>query len=362
MRLISPALRHFIYPALAKSGYLRRRNGVGPTVVTYHGVLPAGYRMVDAVLDGNLVSTNTLRCQLQLLKSRYHVITPGQFLAWTEGQQQLPSRSVLLTCDDGPRSTLTDMLPVLQELELSCLFFVTGASLRESPCMLWHEEMLLMFLTATDACRLDLAEISVAAHPAGRQEKQLLWWDLVKKLSRYDESTRRKFVEKIRVQLGLPSNWSAAYTADLAACRRFLMLNGDELHSLTAAGMCVGAHTISHPMLSQSPEELSWNEISESRRGLESVLGERVWAMAYPFGDLASVTRRELEMAERAGYKCAFLNFGGGFGAQTARFAWPRVHVVGNISLPEFEAHVSGFYRWLREGLLGEQAVTGLGG
>ena len=68
MRLISPALRHFIYPALAKSGYLRRRNGVGPTVVTYHGVLPAGYRMVDAVLDGNLVSTNTLRCQLQLRK------------------------------------------------------------------------------------------------------------------------------------------------------------------------------------------------------------------------------------------------------------------------------------------------------
>ena len=98
------------------------------------------------------------------------------------------------------------------------------------------------------------------------------------------------------------------------------------------------------PMLSQSPEELSWNEISESRRELESALGEKVWAMAYPFGDPASVTRRELEMAERAGYKCAFLNFGGGFGAQTARFAWPRVHVMGNITLPEFEAHVSGFY------------------
>jgi peptidoglycan/xylan/chitin deacetylase (PgdA/CDA1 family) len=318
--------------------------------------------MVDVVLDGNLVSTNALRCQLQLLKSRYHVITPRQFLAWTEGQQQLPSRSVLLTCDDGPRSTLTDMLPVLQELELSCLFFVTGASLRESPRMLWHEEMHLMFLTATDACRLDLAEIGVAAHPAGRQEKHLLWWDLVKKLSRYDESSRREFVEQIRIQLGLPSNWSAAYTGDLASCRRFLMLNADELRSLTTAGMCVGAHTTSHPMLSQSPEELSWNEISESRRELESVLGEKVWAMAYPFGDLASVTRRELEMAERAGYKCAFLNFGGGFGAPTARFAWPRVHVTGNISLPEFEAHISGFYRWLRKGFLGEEAGTGSGG
>ena len=38
---------------------------------------------------------------------------------------------MLLTCDDGLQNTLTDMLPVLQELGLSCLFFVTGASLSE---------------------------------------------------------------------------------------------------------------------------------------------------------------------------------------------------------------------------------------
>jgi hypothetical protein len=64
---------------------------------------------------------------------------------------------------------------------------------------------------------------------------------------------------------------------------------------------------------------------------------------------LTSVTERELEMAERAGFTCAFLNIGGGFGAAMPRFALPRVHVTGAMNLGEFEAHVSGFYRSLRQ-------------
>ena len=76
-------------------------------------------------------------------------------------------------------------------------------------------------------------------------------------------------------------------------------------------------------------------------------------ALAYPFGDPASVTGREQEMAERAGFSCAFLNVGGGFGAPMPRYALPRVHVTGEMNLGEFEAHVSGFYRSLRERFLG---------
>ena len=54
-------------------------------------------------------------------------------------------------------------------------------------------------------------------------------------------------------------------------------------------------------------------------------------------------------MAERAGYKAAFLSFGGGFGARLPRYSLPRIHVAGDMNLPEFEAHVSGFYRDLRQ-------------
>lgn len=54
-------------------------------------------------------------------------------------------------------------------------------------------------------------------------------------------------------------------------------------------------------------------------------------------------------MAQQAGYSCAFLNFGGGFGAPFAPFGIQRVHVTGEMSLSEFQAHVAGLHRSLKE-------------
>lgn len=117
--------------------------------------------------------------------------------------------------------------------------------------------------------------------------------------------------------------------------------------------MSIGSHTLNHPMLLQQNSEMAWREISESRALLEDAIGKPVWALAYPFGDPGSVTTREMQMAEQAGYHCAFMNVGGGFGASLPRFAIPRVHVSADMSLAEFEAHLSGFHRDFRSRLTG---------
>jgi peptidoglycan/xylan/chitin deacetylase (PgdA/CDA1 family) len=219
--------------------------------------------------------------------------------------------------------------------------------------MLWHEQLYLMFL-ATKKRVVNLDDI----HPGAQDrvlthdEKRALWWNLVKHLSRYDANKRLAMIEEVRIQLGLAEDWGVHLLSDPLRCR-FLMLNATELRALIAAGMGVGAHTMTHPVLSQLSPEDAWNEISESRCKLEKVIGKPVWALAYPFGDAASVTEREQEMAERAGFSCAFLNVGGGFDTPTPRFALPRVHVSGAMSLGEFEAHVSGYYRSLRQRFLG---------
>jgi peptidoglycan/xylan/chitin deacetylase (PgdA/CDA1 family) len=109
--------------------------------------------------------------------------------------------------------------------------------------------------------------------------------------------------------------------------------------------MGIGAHTLSHPVLSRQSSETAWREISESRELLQRALARPIWALAYPFGDSVSVTERETQMAEQAGFQCAFMNIEGGFGAQFSRFAIPRVHVTHDMTLSEFEAHVSGFHR-----------------
>jgi peptidoglycan/xylan/chitin deacetylase (PgdA/CDA1 family) len=348
MRLVSPLLKHVLYPGLFKAGFLRRAVGAGPAVLTYHGVLPAGYKIIDPGLDGSLVSADSLRRQLRFLKDEYNVISPEEFLLWCEAQHELPPRAVLLTCDDGLRNSLFDMLPILQEASMTCLFFVTSASLAHTPTMLWYEQLYLMFLAAPESFTLELLDIGLQVDTT-RREKRSLWWELVKKLSRYDMHRRRALLERIRMQLRLAERWDAEYREDPVRNRRFLVLNQAELQQLAAARMCIGAHTSSHPMLSQLSPELAWSEISENKHDLEQAIGRKVSALAYPFGDSSSVTSREVQIAERAGFQCAFVNAGGGFGTQTPRFALPRVHVTGDMILAEFEAHLSGFHRSLQE-------------
>ncbi len=359
MRFVSPALKHIVFPVLSRSGCLRYAAGTGPVVVTYHGVFPGGYEVRDAPLDGNLVHASSLRRQLRLLKNRYHVITPDDFLHWSEGQLSLPPRSILLTCDDALRNALTEMVPILQESGFSCLFFATGASADEKPSLLWYEELYLMLLQAKPSVKLSIAPAGVRFGPIASNERHLTWWKLVGQLSPFAGEARREFLDQIRGQLELPDGWVTHLIQNTTVACRLLMLDRTGLRQLAAAGMSIGAHSLSHPILARTSDELAWREISESKSVLEKVIGQAVWAFGYPFGNAATVTARDIRLPERAGFRCAFMNVAGSFGAKMNHFAVPRVHITADMSVAEFEAHISGFYSSLRHRLLGDDTLRG---
>jgi len=203
MRVVSPFLKRVLYPALSKAGVFRHASATGLAVVTYHGVLPTGYEPVDPAFDGNLIGSETLRRQLRLLKQHYNVISPEDALAWREGRRELPPRAVLLTCDDGLLNCLTDMLPVLQQETVRCLFFVTGASAEESRTMLWYEELFLLFLRAP-AGRFEISSqgVVIEGELGSREERRGIWWNSVKQLSQVDEGSRASFLRAARLQFG----------------------------------------------------------------------------------------------------------------------------------------------------------------
>jgi peptidoglycan/xylan/chitin deacetylase (PgdA/CDA1 family) len=347
MRIVSPLLKRVVYPTLSKVGIFHHTSASGLAVVTYHGVVPLEYASVDAALDGNLVSADTLRQQLRLLKTHYNVISPEDALAWRQGRETLPKRAVLITCDDGLLNCLTEMLPVLQQESVKCLFFVTGASAGELRSMLWYEELFLLLLRAPDGPFSISAEgIEIQEELGSRNERRALWWNLVKKFSQLDAEHRSVFSATLRARFRF--NAEKNLDNESASCRRYGLLTSTELRQLAAAGMSIGAHSMSHPMLSQMPRELAFEEISKSRLQLESALGQKIWAFAYPFGGAQSVTPEVIAMTQKAGYSASFLNFGGGLGSSLPPYALPRIHVTADMSLAELDAHVSGFYMRLQ--------------
>ncbi len=349
MRFVSPLLKRVVYPSLSSTGVFRRTGARGLAIVTYHGVIPRGYEPFDAALDGNLISVEMLRRQLRLLKCNYNLLSPEDVLAWREDRRELPCRAVLVTCDDGLLNHLTDMLPVLQQEDVRCLFFVTADSAGKGRTRLWYEELFLLFLQARDGTfETSCDGIVLAGELGGREQRRALWWDSTKRLSRTDADTRARFLCALRAEFGLETGKTSDESNPTRS--RFALLNAEELNQLASAGMTIGAHTLSHPVLSQAPPDLARAEIVESRERLELALHSRVWAFAYPFGDAQSVTPQVLAMPQEAGYAAAFLNFGGGLGADLPPYALPRIHVTADMGLAEFEAHVSGFYSLLKRG------------
>ncbi len=262
---------------------------------------------------------------------------------------ELPPRSVLLTCDDGLRNSLFDMLPILQEFGLECLFFVTGASLSHTPTMLWYEELYLMFLAAPGRFTLELLEIGLQAD-ASQEEKRSLWWELVKKLSQYDLNRRRTLLGRIRMQLGLSERWDAEYREDPVLSRRFSVLNQVRTAVSLPGRGCASERTPSLIRCCRSHRRTRRG--GKSRRA--SATSSGLWGRRYGRWPIRSaillrLRRGKCRWPNESGFKSAFLNVGGGFGTETPKFALPRVHITAEMSLVEFEAHISGFHRSLRE-------------
>lgn len=81
-----------------------------------------------------------------------------------------------------------------------------------------------------------------------------------------------------------------------ASVTRRPLLDWDEIKGLRAEGIHFGAHTVSHPVLTQLPPAAAEAEMLESKRAIEAALGVAVEAFAYPYGARDASTR---ELARR---------------------------------------------------------------
>lgn len=75
----------------------------------------------------------------------------------------------------------------------------------------------------------------------------------------------------------------------------------DEIQSLAAAGWEIGSHSISHVDLTQHPDR-ERDEIVESRRKLEKLLGLPISSFAYPYG---AADQSTVDYVRFAGYHAA---------------------------------------------------------
>ncbi len=102
------------------------------------------------------------------------------------------------------------------------------------------------------------------------------------------------------------------------------LMNPAQVREWMQAGHDIGAHTCTHPQLTQIPLDQAREEITASRKKLEDIFGVPVLHFCYPYGDWNPAVR---ELVAGAGYETAVITQAGINEPGTDRLALKRFTV-----------------------------------
>ena len=116
---------------------------------------------------------------------------------------------------------------------------------------------------------------------------------------------------------------------------RHRYMTADQVRDVAAAGMIIGAHTVTHPDLSTLSAAAAQVEIAASKTALEALLGHPVVDFAYPAGKF---TAGVLSQVEQAGFRDAVTTRPGIGVTLGGRYVLPRVRIGPGRDLRPFAA------------------------
>lgn len=299
-------------------------------VLAYHRVLEA-IEPPEFDFDVDLISASADAFRMQMLHVRQDY-APMRFdeVAECIGRgRRLPKKAVLVTFDDGYDDNHRVAFPILRDLGMSAMFFVsTGHIDSGGP---YAYDWLVHMLCRSPGKRLRLSELGldwVMGNSLAERRGQAV--ELLGRIKALDADTQSALILRLEAEWGMPRTSASQY------CRP---MTWEQLREMRAAGMEVGSHGVHHSMLSKLPHDRMVAEVVESRRALHRELGGEAIALSYPVGGPDAYDARTIEAVRDAGYlvACSYTSGVAAIG-RTDPYAIPRLAVEREMGQAWFEA------------------------
>jgi peptidoglycan/xylan/chitin deacetylase (PgdA/CDA1 family) len=274
------------------------------SILIYHRVLPA-----DDTFNTWDVTAGEFELQMRVLAEHF---SPLPLVEAVErlAKGSLPSRAVCITFDDGYADNADVALPILQKYQVPATFFIATGYMDGGRMF---NDTVTEAIRAIAAPTLDLASLGLGT----------LATDTV-------EAKRAAIAKILPVLKYRPAPEREAYAARLAEMagiekRSDLMMREAQLRELHSAGMEIGAHTVTHPILLNTAPDAARHEIVESGRRLAEILRQPVRLFAYPNGKPGvDYGPEHMQMVRDAGFVAAVSTGWGAATARSDRFQLPR--------------------------------------
>jgi peptidoglycan/xylan/chitin deacetylase (PgdA/CDA1 family) len=267
--------------------------------------------------------------QLDFLK-RHRMVLPLVEFGRLHRRGRLPAKAVAITFDDGYACNARTAAPLLEKHRLPATIFVATGPISSQEEFWWDALEHIILSTEAESLEVpingtvipiklgrrddpdDAINWNAAVPVTTRQAAYLdLWW----RLRQAGEETRRIAIATLHRQVGTASRARGSHRA----------MTMDELRETAASRLIeIGAHTVTHPVLSRLTRAEQLSEIIRSRDFCHNQAGYEPRAFSYPFGDYNDNT---VAVVAEAGFEIACTVRETSVGRRAHKLEMPRLKV-----------------------------------
>ena len=292
-------------------------------------VLIITYHRIGEGEGGPRISARAFAEQARYLAAHYTLV-PLSRLAECLQRRRVPPRLAAITIDDGYRDAYEIAFPILRKYRAPATVFVVTEFV-DGTAWLWTDKpRYLTALAAPQSFEIGVGARTLRLELNGGASRAVAAALINAGLKPLPEEDRNASIERLAFDLRvkLPERPPAAYSA----------INWGQAREMSDAGVEIGSHTLTHPILTGLGDERLREEVVYSRDRLQTALGRKVETFCYPNGDYDQRAQREVD---RAGYQCAVTTEVGLNNERNDPLALRRVH--GEYDLARFVKNTSGF-------------------
>jgi peptidoglycan/xylan/chitin deacetylase (PgdA/CDA1 family) len=306
--------------AFAPFRWAHRRQSL---IITYH-------RLSERE-GGDRISARAFAEQTRYLAAHYTLV-PLSHLADCWRRRKIPPRLAAITIDDGYRDAYEIAFPILRKHRAPATVFVVTEFV-DGVAWLWTDKpRYLTALAAPQSFEIGIEERRLRLELNGGASRAAAAGLINAALKPLSEEARDALIERLAsgLKVKLPRRPPAEYSA----------INWGQAREMADAGVEIGSHTLTHPILTGLSDKRLREEVGRSRDRIQTALRRKVETFCYPNGDYDPRTRREVA---RAGYELAVTTEVGLNNERDDPLSLRRIH--GEYDLSRFVKNTSGFAR-----------------
>jgi peptidoglycan/xylan/chitin deacetylase (PgdA/CDA1 family) len=249
------------------------------SILTYHRVGDSSHAVS---MDESLFEQ-----QLIWIKRYFNPVGLDEGLRLQE-QGYLPKGSVAITVDDGYADSYNTIFPLLEKHGLKATFFISTIGFEKG--YLWDELVAFNIMTTQiPELLFNNNQYSLLTH----EQRLTCLIDCLNTIKYHATLKRDLLIEQLINQ-----------TKQSKLLQQFL--TRDQTLKLHNAGMGIGAHTHTHPILLKENKNVALHEIKQSKTILEGIIKGPVEYFAYPNGKFGlDFDITHIEMVKKSGFLAA---------------------------------------------------------